>query len=140
MSLDRMVRAVEKVRQRVRRAAAALEAEGVPYAVIGGNAIAAWVSSVDETAVRNTADVDILLRRTDLVAATAAVAKAGFIHAEIAGVDMFLDGPASVPKDAVHLIFAGETVPEGDPAPAPNVEEAEKTASFTSFPWKHWFA
>ena len=64
-SLDRMVSAVEEVRPAApgRRA---LEAAGVPYAVIGGNAVAAWVARVDEAAVRNTQDVDILLRRADL--------------------------------------------------------------------------
>jgi hypothetical protein len=43
-SLDRMVRAVEKVRERLLRAASALEQAGVPYAVAGGNAVAAWVA------------------------------------------------------------------------------------------------
>ncbi len=38
VSLDRMVRAVEKVRDRLLRTAAALEGAGVPYAVVGGNA------------------------------------------------------------------------------------------------------
>jgi len=38
------------------------EAASVPYAVIGGNAVAAWVSRIDEAAVCNTQDVDILLR------------------------------------------------------------------------------
>jgi len=66
VSLDRMVRAVEKVRQRLLRSTAALENSGIPYAVIGGNAVAAWVSRVDEAAVRNTQDVDILIRRSDL--------------------------------------------------------------------------
>ena len=42
--LDRMVLAVEKVRERLSRAAAALEKAGVPYAVIGGNAVAALVA------------------------------------------------------------------------------------------------
>src|SRR5262245_12690017 len=51
--LERMVRAVEKVRERLRRAAGALEAANIPYAVIGGNAVAAWVARVDESAVRN---------------------------------------------------------------------------------------
>ena len=59
-SLDRMVRAVEKVRERLLRATAALEKAGVPYAVAGGNAVAVWVTRVDESAVRNTRDVDIL--------------------------------------------------------------------------------
>lgn len=52
--LERMVRAVEKVRERLARATSALEKAKVPYAVVGGNAIAVWVATVDEAAVRNT--------------------------------------------------------------------------------------
>ncbi len=125
-SLERMVRAVEKVRQRLLRAAAALEAAGVPYAVIGGNAVASWVARVDETAVRNTADVDVLLRRPDLAAAAAALARAGFVGCEVAGVTMFLDGPAAGPRDALHVLFAGEKVQPDHLLPAPDVDEAEK--------------
>lgn len=47
VSLERMLRAVEKVRDRLLRAAAALDRAGVPYAVAGGNAVAAWVSRID---------------------------------------------------------------------------------------------
>jgi hypothetical protein len=39
-SLQRVVDAVEKVRQRLLRAAQALEAAGVLYAIAGGNAVA----------------------------------------------------------------------------------------------------
>src|SRR3990172_6920507 len=92
VSLERMERAVEKVRERLERATAALESAGVPYAVVGGNAVAAWVSRVDESAVRNSQDVDILLRRDDLDAAAAAMAKAGFVRRHAADIDMFLDG------------------------------------------------
>lgn len=45
--LDRMVSAEEKVRQRLLRATGALSGAGVDYAVVGGNAVAAWVASVD---------------------------------------------------------------------------------------------
>jgi hypothetical protein len=123
--LDRMVQAVEKVRERLLRATTALEAAKVPYAVIGGNAVAAWVARVDPGAVRNTADVDILLRRSDLEAAKAAMAKAGFYHCEVADVDMFIDGPQGRPRDAVHLIFASEKVRPDDLAPTPDVIESE---------------
>src|SRR5205085_10709112 len=88
--LERMVLAVEKVRERLRRASAALDAAGIPYAVIGGNAVAAWVSKVDPGAARNTVDVDLMLNRRDLGAATEALAKAGFVHRELLGVNMFL--------------------------------------------------
>src|SRR6478736_9222416 len=76
--LDRMERAVAKVRERLLRATAALNEAGVPYAVVGGNAVASWVATVDEGAVRNTRDVDILVRRDDLAAVTAALEKARF--------------------------------------------------------------
>ena len=49
-----MTRAVERIRQRLRKATAALEAAGIAYAVVGGNAVAAWVSRVDEAANRRT--------------------------------------------------------------------------------------
>jgi hypothetical protein len=123
--LDRMVRAVEKVRARLARAAAALEAAGVPYAVAGGNAVAAWVATVDEAAVRNTQDVDILLRRADLPAARAALESAGFVYRHSAGLDMFLDGPGAKARDAVHVVFAGEKVRPDYTEPAPDVAESD---------------
>jgi hypothetical protein len=42
-SWERTRHAVDKVRDRLLRATAALEQAGVAYAVIGGNAVAAWV-------------------------------------------------------------------------------------------------
>jgi len=123
---DRMDRAVEKVQQRLERTAAALEGAGVPYAIIGGNAVRAWVAQADEAAVRTTRDVDILLRRADLPAATAALERAGFNYRHVRGVDMFLDGPGAKARDAVHVIFAGEKVRPEDPVPAPDIAETEE--------------
>jgi hypothetical protein len=120
-----MVRAVEKVRERLLRTSAALEAGGVPYAIVGGNAVAAWVARVDAAAVRNTADVDVLLRRSDLEAAKAAMASAGFYHQEVSGVDMFIDGPQGGPREAVRVVFAAEKVRPADVAPNPEVTESE---------------
>jgi hypothetical protein len=123
--LDRMVRAVEKVRERLLRATTALEAGGVPYAIIGGNAVAAWVARVDPGAARNTVDVDVLLRRADLEAAKTAMTKAGFYHCQVSDVDMFIDGPQGRPRDAVHVIFASEKVRPADAAPTPDIAESE---------------
>jgi hypothetical protein len=49
------------------RSTAALENVRVPYAVVGGNAVAAWVEQVDQAAARFTQDVDLLIRRCDLM-------------------------------------------------------------------------
>lgn len=128
--LERMVRAVELVRQRLLKAAAALEAAGVPYAVIGGNAVGAWVARIDVAAVRNTADVDILLQRSDLERAKTAMAAAGFIYRKAAGVNMFLDGPDAKAREAVHVVFAGEKVRAEYVAPMPDVSESEQGESY----------
>lgn len=130
VSWIRMTRAVEKVRERLQRAVTALEQAGIPYAVSGGNAVAAWVARVDEAAARNTQDVDLLLRRADLEAATEALTKAGFVRRHVAGVEMFLDGPEAKARDAVHLVFAAERVRPEYVLPAPDVSEAEPTAHF----------
>lgn len=124
--LDRMVRAVEKVRNRLMRAAAALERAGVPYAVIEGNAVSAWVATVDEAAVRNTQDVDVLLARDTFDQARVALEAAGFVYRRAAGVDLFLDGPDARARDAVHVVFAGEKVRPEYESEAPDVASAER--------------
>lgn len=130
-SLDRMVRAVEKVRERLLRATAALNQHQVPYAVIGGNAVAAWVSRVDEAAVRNTQDVDILIRREDLPRAQTALESAGFVYRHAASVDMFLDGADAKARDAVHVIFAAEQVRPEYLLAAPNVDEVDEYKGYS---------
>ncbi|MFQ5732697.1 MAG: nucleotidyltransferase family protein [Planctomycetaceae bacterium] len=125
ISWERMIRAVEKVRDRLKRTVAALESAGVPYAVVGGNAVAAWVSRVDEAAVRNTQDVDILLRREDLDDARRAMEAAGFVYRKVGPINMFLDGPKAKARDAVHILFADEKVRPEYELPAPQVDESE---------------
>lgn len=129
-SLDRVVNAVEKVRQRLLRATRSLEEGGVPYAVAGGNAVALWVSRVDEAAVRNTQDVHILLRREALGLARVALEGAGFVYRRVSGIDLFLDGPEGKPRDAVHIIFANEKVRPEELMPNPDVSASEPAEHF----------
>lgn len=121
---------MERVRERLLRAASALENAGVPYAVVGGNAVAAWVAQVDEAAVRNTQDVDILLRREHLAAAEAALAPVGFVYRHVRKLDMFLDGPEAKARDALHVVFAGELVHPDSLQPAPDVSESVRLGKF----------
>ena len=127
---ERTALAVEKVKDRLRRASAALGQAGVAYAVVGGNAVAEWVGRVDEAAVRNTQDVDILLRRSDLQAAKEAMEAAGFVHCQVMDVDMFLDGSNGRPRDAVHVLFAGEKVRKEYESASPDITESEPAAQF----------
>ena len=129
-SWDRMIEAVQAVRERALRATAALERAGIPYAMAGGNAVAAWVARVDRAAVRNTQDVDILVRRADFDAVKAALESAGFVHASVMDVTCFIDGPGGSPRDAVHLLFAGEKVRESHPLPTADVTERERAEDY----------
>lgn len=128
--LDRMVRAVEKVKERLLRTVRTLEAAGIRYAVVGGNAVAAWVEKVDAGSVRNTRDVDIIVHRKDLDLVKAAMEKEGFVYGFSYGVHFFLDGPDAKPSDGVHLLFFDEKVKDTDLVPTPSVEESERGAAF----------
>ncbi len=121
----RMNRAVEKVQERLEKTAATLEAAQIPYAIIGGNAVRAWVAQADEAAVRTTRDVDILLKREDLPLAIIAMEKVGFVYRVGKGIPMFMDGPESKARDAVHVLFANERVRPNDILPTPDINDIE---------------
>jgi hypothetical protein len=125
---ERMFGAMEKVRERLDRACQALSEAEVPYAVVGGNAVAAWVSTRDEGAMRTTQDVDILLRREDADRATIALESAGFKRESVMDVTMFLDGPDGKPSQAVHVIWAGQKVKEAYVSHAPTPDESRLIA------------
>jgi hypothetical protein len=119
--LDRVEQAVAMVKERLKRAVAALDAAGIPHAVVGGHAVAAWVARIDPAAVRTTVDVDLLIERADLPRAIVALEAAGFVHSFTFGINIFVDGPTGKAREAVHILFAGEPVKPADPAPAPDL-------------------
>jgi hypothetical protein len=127
---ERALMAAEKIKERLRRATRALEAAGVPYAVAGGNAVAEWVGRVDDQAVRNTRDVDLLVRRADFPTVRAALEAAGFVHHNLLDVDVFIDGPDGRPSAGVHIIFAGERVRAHEQHPAPDLDQTERGTEF----------
>ena len=121
---DRMFGAVEKVRERLERSCRALADANVPYAVIGGNAVAAWVATIDDGAIRNTRDVDLLLREEDLDAATVALESAGFKRDSVKDVIVFLDGDDGKPSQGIHILLAGEKVKDRYVSAAPLPDQA----------------
>lgn len=129
-SWQRMIDAVEAVIERTLRATSALRNANIPYAVAGGNAVAAWVARVDRTAVRNTQDVDILVRRSDFEAIRQALEAAGFVHHKLTGADCFIDGPDGSPRDAVHLVYAGEKVQPEYASASADVSETEPAEGY----------
>lgn len=115
------------VYDRIHRARVALEKSNIPYAVLGGNAVAAWVSSKDPSAARGTQDAAILIAREQLDAAKVAMAAGGFVYRHVAGIDMFLDGANGRPRDAIQIVFAGEKVCPDYAESAPAINEAVRS-------------
>jgi hypothetical protein len=127
--IEGQVRAVTRVEELLRRVSGALDGAGIPYAVIGGNAIAAWVSTRDADAVRATKDVDMLVRREDLPRISQTLRTVNMEHAEVLGVHMFVDRDHPSPKSGVHLIFARERIRPDDPYEAPDPGQATEVGS-----------
>jgi hypothetical protein len=121
---ERMFRAVVLVQERLNRACKALREAQIPYAVVGGNAVAAWVATIDDGAVRNTRDVDLLLAEEDLPRATEALQAVGFVRDEVMGTVVFLDGPDGKPSQGLHILLAGRKVRPEYVSPTPNVDQA----------------
>lgn len=119
---ERHQMAVDRVAALRDRITSALNAAGVAHALVGGQAVAYWVATIDPDAVRTTKDVDLLIRRADLPAARAAAASAGFEYFEVLGVGMFLDRDDPNHRKAVRLVWAGETFKAEYPLPSPPVE------------------
>jgi hypothetical protein len=117
--------ALDEVTARLERFTKALEEAAVPYALVGGQAVALWVATRDPAAVRTTKDVDVLLRREDLARARGAALAIGMDYFEVVGVGMFLERLDPNPRKAVHLIWAGEKVRPEYALPAPGIDERE---------------
>lgn len=124
--LSRMERAVALVRERLERTTAALTAAGLEYALSGSNATACWIESVDASAVRQSRNVEILLRRSDLDAATVALKQAGFVQIVGERGMRFLDGPDGSWRSATEVTFACEPIVGKSPQfSTPDVTDAE---------------
>ena len=116
--------AVDRVEKRLRKVTAALDAAAVPYAVIGGNAVACWVGRVDPGATRATKDVDLLVDRADLDRVSDVMQKLGFRREDMRSLVLFIDPDEPSKRSGVHLVWANEKVRPSYSSPAPTVGEA----------------
>jgi len=104
------VMAVDDVTKRMARITAALEAARIPFALVGGQAVALWVATKDPAAVRTTRDVDILVGRHNLAEVRKAALSTGMEYFEVLGVGMLLERDDPNPQRAVRLVWAAEKV------------------------------
>jgi hypothetical protein len=117
--------ALDDVSERLERITRCLNEAGVPYALVGGQAVALWVATIDPSAVRTTKDIDLLLDRQDLPVARAAARSAGMDYFQTMGVGMFIDRHAPNPRHGVHIVWADEKVRPDEPVAAPSLSDRE---------------
>jgi len=110
---------VERVNTRACRVTTLLDDQQIPYQIVGGLAVAAWVRYVDPGAVRATRDVDLAIRRSDLDRVRALLEGVGFQYRHVLGVNMFLDPDSPRASDAVHILFVDEKVRKEYAHPVP---------------------
>jgi len=120
--------AMERVERRLRNVTAALDAAGIRYAVVGGNAVALWVAKADPAATRTTKDVDLLVERNDLDRIASVMEKLGFEKQDLRRLVLFVDPEEPSRKSGVHLVWAGQKVRPSYAHPAPTVAEAVSDA------------
>jgi hypothetical protein len=121
---ERVQMAIDAVKDRLTRITRLLDDHGIPYAVVGGNAVAAYMSQVNPIAVRATKDVDLMIRRMDLPQIVAAAKLSGFSHKRVMSIDMLCDGPKATARNAVHLIFENEKVRPEEPVANPSIADS----------------
>lgn len=116
--------AVDRVERRLRRVTAALDEAGIAYAVIGGNAVAAWVSRADPSATRATRDVDLLVRREDDLTIARVMSDLGFERHDLRRMVLYVDPEEPAKRSGVHLVWDGELIKSNYLCHAPSVTEA----------------
>ena len=126
---EAFVMAMERVERRLKEVSAALDRAGIPYAVVGGNAVAAWIATIDPAATRTTKDVDLLVRRGDLERISATMTELGFRREILRDLVLFLDPEEPSRRSGVHLVWAGEKVRPSYLHATPEVHEAVRDAS-----------
>lgn len=116
--------AMERVERRLRTVTAALDAAGIRYAVIGGNAVAVWVAKADPAATRTTKDVDLLVDKNDLERITQVMSGLGFQREDLRSLVLFIDPEEPSRRSGVHLVWASQKVRPSYVHPAPSLDEA----------------
>lgn len=101
---------VDQLHDVAARLAAAMDAAGIPYRVVGGFATFLHIWPIDPLKAGLTADVDIAVDRRDLPRIAGAAGSYGFSLRHVVEIDTLVDAKEPRARSAVHIIFVGEKV------------------------------
>lgn len=122
--IQKMEDAQQRIYSRLSKIANILEDIKAEYAVIGGNAIIAWMRAKNMDS-RTTRDVDLMLRKEDLPVIQVALEKHGYEYIKSGSMSLFFDTTEGVERkveNCIHLVFSGQKIKA---ATVPELEYAE---------------
>ena len=126
---ERYLMAMDAVTDRLNRITTAFTDMGVPFALVGGQAVALWRLQ-PKTRPRSELQEDcgrILLQRADLLRKRKRpLSKPRLDYVEVVDVGMFLERTDPNPRHGVHLVWADEKVKADDALPTPKIDEREE--------------
>ncbi|HUQ70543.1 MAG TPA: hypothetical protein VM165_13515 [Planctomycetaceae bacterium] len=120
----RVVEAVQRVDECRDHAVELMESAHIPYAVIGGHAVAAWIDSVDSSAARFTRNVDLLIHRGDVGRACDAISVFGYPATIRKRQVLFRKSDKPWHAATIRLLVGGEQVQPTDIQPLPTPEQS----------------
>lgn len=118
------VMTMERVEKRLRQVTAALDEAGIPYAVVGANAVAAWVARIDPEATRATKDVDLLVQREDDQRIAEVMKRLGFQREDPRRPVLYIDPDEPSKRSGVHLVWAQTLIRPSYSCASPSVHQA----------------
>ncbi len=124
--LERTFQWLQTQRMLLHEVTSAFESSRIPYAVIGGFAVQAWVSTIDPDATRNTADIDLLVNRADLFRITELLGAIGLTSVADSMLPIFVSADNLSPRSGVHLHFANEKFHPDDVVSAPSAQSVSQ--------------
>ena len=103
-------RHLQQLFDRVREFHALMQAERIPYSIVGGVGVYLHVAEQDPVKARMTPDIDVAVCREHLLGIIAAARSAGMVYCRVDGTDLLVDAQQPKRRSSVHFIFIHEKV------------------------------
>jgi hypothetical protein len=125
LSFDRVIGAANAERIRLQRTVQILSLAQLPFAIAGDHAIGHWIRQIDESAVRNPVDVDLVIRRSDFEQVRSELESAGFLYRETDGYLHFVEHKQVKRRRGIQLFIVNEQNKPHLILPVPDFSEAD---------------
>jgi hypothetical protein len=129
-TFDRLHQAIEDGREFLDRTLEMLWSADVPYALIGGKAVAAWTIATDGNNHMGYRPIDLLIHERDASRALAALKVLGHSQRASATQIRLFDGDRRWNNRSIRLAFAGTRIRETDLRPLPTPNQACMVAGY----------